>query len=64
MTATLVNDGDYAMPGARFTLGVPAGWTVASPAPVTVGPGQTVTRSLPRDGAGERPARHRTLTAR
>jgi beta-glucosidase len=28
VTATVVNGGDYAMPGARFTLGVPAGWTV------------------------------------
>jgi len=43
VTATLVNDGDYAMPQARFTLKVPAGWTASSPAPVTVAPGQTVT---------------------
>ena len=43
VTATLVNDGDYAMPQARFTLQVPAGWTASSPAPVTVAPGQTVT---------------------
>jgi beta-glucosidase len=43
VTATLVNDGDYAMPAARFTLQVPAGWTASSPAPVTVAPGQTVT---------------------
>src|SRR6202453_2889054 len=43
VTATLVNDGDYAMPQARFALQVPAGWTASSPAPVTVAPGQTVT---------------------
>ena len=43
VTATLVNDGDYAMPLARFTLNVPAGWTASSPRPVTLEPGQTVT---------------------
>jgi beta-glucosidase len=43
VTATLVNHGDYAMPQARFTLQVPAGWTASRPAPVTVAPGQTVT---------------------
>jgi beta-glucosidase len=43
VTATLVNDGDYAMPRARFSLKAPAGWTVSSPAPVTIEPGQTVT---------------------
>jgi beta-glucosidase len=43
VTATLVNDGDYVMPLARFTLQVPAGWTASRPAPVTVAPGQTVT---------------------
>ncbi len=42
---TLVNGGDYAMPGTTFTLGVPRGWTVspAGPAPGFVAPGQTVT---------------------
>jgi beta-glucosidase len=44
VTATLVNNGDYAMPHARFTLKVPAGWTASSPEPVTVAPGQTITR--------------------
>jgi beta-glucosidase len=42
---TLVNDGDYAMPGTTFRLGVRQGW-MASPAgrvPGFVGPGQTVT---------------------
>jgi beta-glucosidase len=43
VTATLVNDGDYAMPQARFTLTAPAGWTVSNPEPVTVAPGQAVT---------------------
>jgi beta-glucosidase len=43
VTATLVNNGDYTMPQARFTLQVPAGWTASRPAPVTVKPGQTVT---------------------
>ncbi len=31
VTATLVNDGDYAMPQAQFTLKTPAGWTVTQP---------------------------------
>jgi beta-glucosidase len=43
VTATLVNNGDYAMPQARFTLKAPAGWTVSNPEPVTIAPGQTVT---------------------
>jgi beta-glucosidase len=45
VTATVVNGGDYAMPQARFTLDVPAGWTVtpAGPVPGAVEPGQTVT---------------------
>ena len=43
VTATLVNNGDYAMPQARFTLKAPAGWTVGNPAPVTIAPEQTVT---------------------
>ncbi|MGH3398846.1 MAG: glycoside hydrolase family 3 C-terminal domain-containing protein, partial [Streptosporangiaceae bacterium] len=43
VTATLVNHGDYAIPRAHFTLRAPAGWTVSSPAPVTIAPGQPVT---------------------
>ena len=31
VTASLVNDGDYAMPQAQFTLEAPAGWTVSQP---------------------------------
>ncbi len=45
VTTTLVNDGDYAMPGTRFALNAPQGWTVApaGPVPSVVAPGQTVT---------------------
>ncbi len=45
VTATVVNGGDYAMPGARFALQVPRGWTAspAGPLPGFVAPGQTVT---------------------
>jgi beta-glucosidase len=45
VTATVVNDGDYAMPGAGFTLHVPAGWTVTQlgPAPAAVALHQAVT---------------------
>ncbi len=48
VTATVVNDGDYAMPQARFTLKAPRGWTVApaGPVPGFVGPHQTVTASF------------------
>ena len=55
VTATLVNNGDYAMPHARFALQVPADWTASSPAPVNVAPGQTVTEhftvTAPADAA-------------
>jgi hypothetical protein len=45
VTATVVNGGDYAMPGARFSLGVPAGWTVTRVGrfPAAVGPHRAVT---------------------
>jgi beta-glucosidase len=43
VTARLVNDGDYALPRAQFTLKAPAGWTVTGPGPVTIAPGSTVT---------------------
>jgi beta-glucosidase len=65
VTTTLVNDGDYAMPGTRFALFAPSGWTVtqAGPTPGFIGPGQTVTASYhvtpPADAA---PGSH-TLTA-
>jgi beta-glucosidase len=66
VAATLVNNGDYAMPQARFALAVPHGWTVApaGPVPGAVAPGQTVTArfrvSVP---AGVKPG-NRTLTAK
>jgi beta-glucosidase len=64
VNATVTNDGDYALPDARFTLDAPSGWTVSSPAPVTVGAGQTVTRSFQvRVPAGAQPGSS-TLTAR
>ena len=34
VTATLVNDGDYVMPQARFSLNVPSGWTATPAGPV------------------------------
>jgi beta-glucosidase len=66
VAATLVNDGDYAMPQAQFALRVPHGWIVqpAGPVPGAIAPGQTVTArfrvSVP---ASARPGA-RTLTAR
>ncbi len=55
VTARLVNDGDYGMPRAEFTLRAPAGWTVSRPAPVAVAPHRTVTEnfrvSVPSDAA-------------
>jgi beta-glucosidase len=46
VSATLVNNGDYTMPQARFTLDAPAGWNVTVPAPVSIEPGQTVTEQF------------------
>jgi beta-glucosidase len=65
VTATVVNDGDYAMPQAQFTLKAPRGWTVApaGPVPGLVGPHQTVTASFRVAApAGARPGTD-TLTA-
>jgi beta-glucosidase len=64
VSATVVNDGDYAMPNARFALQVPPGWSVTSPAPVTVGPGQSVTRSFQVSAPADAQPGTRTLTAR
>jgi beta-glucosidase len=66
VTATVVNDGDYAMQNARFTLSAPGGWTVtpAGPIPPAVGPGQTVTASFHVTVPASAPAGTRTLTAR
>jgi beta-glucosidase len=46
VTAKLVNDGDYAMPQARFTLKAPSGWTVSNPGRVDIAPGESVTESF------------------
>ena len=64
VTATVVNHGDYVMPGARFSLDVPGGWTVRGPAPVTIGAGQTVTRSFQVTAPASAPAGTDTLTAK
>ncbi len=61
VTATLVNGGDYAMPRARFTLNVPAGWTASSPRPVTLEPGQTVTEHFTVTVPGDAQPGDRTL---
>ncbi|HET7014725.1 MAG TPA: glycoside hydrolase family 3 C-terminal domain-containing protein [Streptosporangiaceae bacterium] len=61
VTATLVNDGDFTMPQARFTLDVPAGWTASSPRPVTVRPGQTVTEHFTVTVPGDTQPGDRTL---
>jgi beta-glucosidase len=66
VAVTLVNDGDYAMPQAQFTLAVPRGWQVtpAGPLPGFVAPHQTVTARLRVTvPAGAKPGA-RTLTAR
>jgi len=66
VTATVVNDGDFAMPQARFTLDVPAGWTVtpAGPVPGAVEPGQTVTARFQVSVPASAQSGTRTLTAR
>jgi beta-glucosidase len=66
VTATLVNDGDYAMPRAQYTLAAPHGWQVtpAGPLPGFVAPHQTVTvRFSVTVPASAKPGA-RTLTAR
>jgi hypothetical protein len=64
VSVTVVNHGDYTLPGARFSVGVPDGWSVVSPTPVTVGAGQTVTRNVQvRVPAGAQPGTV-TLTAK
>jgi beta-glucosidase len=66
VTATMVNGGDYAMPQARFTLNVPAGWTVtpAGPVPGAIEPGQTVTARFRVSVPGGAQPGTQTLTAR
>jgi hypothetical protein len=66
VTATVVNGGDYAMPQARFTLDVPAGWTVtpAGPVPGAIEPGQTVTAGFRLSVPASAQPGTQTLTAR
>jgi beta-glucosidase len=66
VSATVVNDGDFAMPQARFTLSAPQGWTVtpAGPVPGAVEPGQTVTARFQVSVPADAPAGTRSLTAR
>ena len=67
VSVTVVNQGDYALPDAHFRLDAPRGWAVAAPAPVTVGPGQAVTRSfqvrVPADAQPGTSALTATVTA-
>ncbi len=62
VTAKLVNDGDYAIPHAHFTLQAPFGWTVSNPGPVDVPAGQTVTESFQVTAPAQAPPSTRTLT--
>ena len=66
VAATLVNDGDYAMPQAQFALDVPHGWTVtpAGPVPGAVEPGQTVTARFRVTVPADAQPGTQTLTAR
>jgi beta-glucosidase len=64
VTAKLVNDGDYVMPDAQFSLQVPKGWKVTRPAPATVAPGQTVTRSFQVTPPADAQPGSNTLTLR
>jgi beta-glucosidase len=64
VTATVVNDGDYTMPNAQFTLQAPQGWKVTRPSPVTVAPGKTVTRTFQVTAPATAQAGTATLTAR
>jgi len=66
VTATLVNDGDYVLPQARFALNVPKGWTAtpAGPVPPVVFPGQTVNVRFRVGVPGSAKPGSQTLTAR
>ena len=63
VTVTLVNHGDYTMPQAKFTLKAPAGWTVTSPAPVTIPRGQTVSERFQVSVPASAAPGDQTLTA-
>jgi alpha-galactosidase len=45
VSATFTNAGDYAMPGTRYSLDVPAGWSarLAAPAPLNIAAGKSAT---------------------
>ena len=45
VTAKLVNDGDFALGQAQFTLNLPSGWTASGPGPVTIAAGTTYVAS-------------------
>jgi beta-glucosidase len=62
VTATLVNDGDYAIPRAQFRLKAPPGWTLSTPGPINVAPGQTATRSFEVTAPGDASPGGQTLT--
>jgi beta-glucosidase len=66
VTATLVNDGDYVLPQARFELNVPKGWTATpvGPVPPVVFPGQTVTVRFRVSVPASAQPGSQTLTAR
>ncbi|HEY2075503.1 MAG TPA: glycoside hydrolase family 3 C-terminal domain-containing protein [Streptosporangiaceae bacterium] len=66
VAATLVNNGDFAMPQAQFALDVPHGWTVASASPVpgAVEPHQTVTARFAVSVPASAQPGTRNLTAR
>jgi beta-glucosidase len=66
VAATLVNNGDYAMPQPLFALAVPVGWhaTLAGPVPGAVGPHQTVTARFSVSAPASAQPGTRTLTAR
>jgi NPCBM-associated, NEW3 domain of alpha-galactosidase len=66
VAATVVNNGDYAMPQAQFALAAPHGWTVtpAGPVPGAVAPGQTVTARFRVSVPADAKPGTRTLAAR
>jgi beta-glucosidase len=65
VTATVVNDGDYAMPGARFSLNAPRGWSVSpGSVPAFVGPHQSATATFRVTAPKNAAAGSHTLTAR
>ena len=66
VTATLVNNGDYAMPQTQFALGVPSGWhaTPQGTVPGAIEPGQTVTAHFSVSVPADAQPGTKTLTAK